>query len=131
TEVREILVLVRAVTRIVPADIVEELVAGGELHLAQALVRLDASGELDLVAVRVIAPAAARVETDDPATLAQRPDLLRESTERATRELVARGDIHVAPLRPPLLPQLCELVRGQSFRALEFGAVANHVGLTP
>ena len=69
-EVGKVAVLVPAVNGVVPTDEVEQLVARGELDLAQPLVRLDARRELDLVAVRIeaaagIGRAAAQAGSDD------------------------------------------------------------------
>ena len=102
-EVGEALVLVGAVARIVPADVVEELVACGQLDLAEALVGLHASRQFDRVAVRIEATTAARLEARDATALAERANVRGEATERAARELIARCDVDVVPLCPPLL----------------------------
>src|SRR2546425_4691431 len=69
--------LVGAVTRMVPAHEVEELVARRKTHLPQALVRLDPRREPDLVAVRPEYAAAPRVVAVELAARAERPPVGR------------------------------------------------------
>ncbi len=103
-EVREASVLVLPVHRVVPADEVEELVARGELDLAQSLICLDSRRELDLIAVGIEPAAVSGVGPDDPATPAQRPHVLGKPAQRALDQDVSGRhiDVHLpAPERPP------------------------------
>ena len=126
SQVGEALVFVGAVARIVPADVVKDLVTRRELDLTESLVRFDTGRELDLVPVRVVAAAPASVEADDAATLSDGADIRGESAERAARELVARRHVHVAPLRPPPLAQRRELAGRKPLRVLELRAIIAH-----
>src|ERR1700687_3599583 len=94
-EIREVAVLVPAVNRMVPADEVEQLVAGRELDLAQPLVRLDPRGELDLIAVRIEPSAASGVRADDPAASAEGPNVVREPLKGTLDENVAGSHVQV------------------------------------
>src|SRR6266850_1453135 len=100
-QVRKVLILIGPVARLVPADVVKELVTRGELDLMQALVGLDSSGELDLVTVVVVAAPVARLRAEDPAPLAERADIVGEPRQRAPRQLVPRGHVHIRLARPP------------------------------
>src|SRR6266850_523106 len=84
-QVREVLILVGPVARLVPADVVKELVT---------------RGELDLVTVVVVAAPVARLRAEDPAPLAERADIVREPRQRAPRQLVPRGHVHIRLARP-------------------------------
>src|SRR5438093_13490296 len=79
----------------VPADEVEQLVAGRELDLTQPLVRLDTRRQLDLVAVGIEPAASARVRPDDPAMPAERPHVVRETAQGAFDQDLSRCYVEV------------------------------------
>ena len=99
------LVLIRAVARVVPADEVEQLVARGQLDLAQALVGLDPRRQLDLVAIGVEPAAIPRVGADDRAAAPERLDVIRKIREGALDEQRPGCDIHEDVPLPPGLAQ--------------------------
>ena len=114
SQVRKAPILIRAVPGVVPADVVEELVAARELDLPQPLVRLDARGELDLVAVGVEAAAVARVRPDDAAPPAERAHVLRKAGKRTLDELGPRCDVDEEMRTPPAAAKGIEIVAGEA-----------------
>ncbi|HEY3217865.1 MAG TPA: galactokinase family protein [Candidatus Limnocylindria bacterium] len=96
--------------------------ASRQLDLSEALVRLDASRELDLVAVGVEATAVPRFGPEDAAPRAQRAHVLGEPRKRSLHELLAGSDVDVVPLLPPLAAQRLELIARQLLGELERGA---------
>src|SRR5712692_9365516 len=99
----------------VPADEVEQLVAGGELDLPKPLEGLDAGGELDLVAVRIEPTARARVRPDDPAAPAEQPHVVRETAQGALDEDVSGRHIQVQLLAPQGATQVRQPAAREAF----------------
>src|SRR5947207_7307040 len=110
----EAAVLLGAIPRVVPADEVEQLVACGEPHLAQALVRLNAGRKPDLVSIRPVPAPAASVVPKERTARAKPAHLGGEALERAIDEERSGRDVEIGLGAPELLAESCELQRSKS-----------------
>src|SRR5437867_9948951 len=94
----------------VPTDEVEELVAGGEPYLVQALVCFDTGRQPDLVAIGPVPATSASVEAKERTTRAERAHLRREAFKRALHEEWPGGDIEIRLCPPQLIAETSELL---------------------
>src|SRR5437762_13659753 len=94
-EAREAAILIGAVSRVVPADEVKELVAGRGPHLPQALVRLDTGREPDLVAIGPVAPTAASVVPKERTAPTESAHIRGKAFERALDEERTGRDVQI------------------------------------
>ena len=126
-QVREVAVLVAAVFGMVPADEVEQLVAGRELDLPKSLVGLDAGSELDLVAIRIEAAAAPGVRPNDPAAPTECPNLFGEAAEGALDQHIPWCHIQISPAAPERPSKVVQPTARQALDRRKHGApVSDH-----
>jgi hypothetical protein len=126
-QIREVTVFVAAIHRVVPADKVEQLVAGGQLDLTQSLIRLDPGGKLDLVAIRIETSAATGVGPDDPTAAAECLDLFRKAAQGPLHQNIAGCHVQVGLSTPKRPPEIVKATAGEAFDRPKHGApVSDH-----